>query len=173
MVARPGDGDEVLVTGVSRKPAWEAVSRETVIVAGMTAVALLITALSTVAIVRFALRPLARVASTAAEVATLPLESRPPRNHTASAGPGHRSAHRGRPRRGHAEPTARPRRARARGRRGVGPPDAPVHHRCQPRTAHARWPPSTVTPNLPARTARCCRRLPSTRWPASKPKRAG
>ena len=73
MLGRPGDGDEVLVTGVSRKPAWEAMTRETGIVAGMTAVALLITALSTVAIVRFALRPLARVASTAAEVATLPL----------------------------------------------------------------------------------------------------
>ena len=74
MLGRPGDGDEVLVTGVSRQPAWDAVTRETAIVAGMTALALLITALSTVAIVRFALRPLGRVASTAAEVATLPLD---------------------------------------------------------------------------------------------------
>ena len=74
MVGRPGDGDEVLVTGVSRKPAWDAVTRETAIVAGMTALALLLTALCTVAIVRFALRPLGRVAATAAEVATLPLD---------------------------------------------------------------------------------------------------
>ena len=74
MVGRPGDGDEVLVTGVSRKPAWDAVTRETAIVAGMTTLALLLTALCTVAIVRFALRPLGRVAATAAEVATLPLD---------------------------------------------------------------------------------------------------
>jgi two-component system, OmpR family, sensor histidine kinase TrcS len=74
MVARPGDGDEILVTGVSRKPAWDAVTRETAIVAGMTAFALLITAMCTIAIVRFALRPLDRVAATAAEVATLPLD---------------------------------------------------------------------------------------------------
>jgi two-component system, OmpR family, sensor histidine kinase TrcS len=74
MVGRPGDGDEILVTGVSRAPAWDAVTRETAIVAGMTAFALLITALCTIAIVRFALRPLGRVASTAAEVATLPLD---------------------------------------------------------------------------------------------------
>lgn len=74
MVARPGDGDEILVTGVSRKPAWDAVTRETAIVAGMTAIALLITAFCTIAIVRFALRPLDRVAATAAEVATLPLD---------------------------------------------------------------------------------------------------
>ena len=72
--ARPGDGDEKLVTGVSRQPAWEAVTRETAIVAGMTALALVITALCTFAIVRFALRPLDRVAATAAEVATLPLD---------------------------------------------------------------------------------------------------
>ena len=74
MVSRPGDGGEILVTGVSRTPAWEAMLRETAIVAGMTALALLVTALSTVAIVRIALRPLRRVAATAAEVATLPLD---------------------------------------------------------------------------------------------------
>lgn len=74
MVGRPGDGNEILVTGVSRKPAWDAVTRETAIVAGMTALALLIIAVCTVAIVRFALRPLDRVAATAAEVATLPLD---------------------------------------------------------------------------------------------------
>ena len=74
MVGRPGDGDEILVTAVSRTPAWEAMIRETAIVSGMSALALVITALSTVAIVRFALRPLRRVAATAAEVAALPLD---------------------------------------------------------------------------------------------------
>ena len=74
MVSRPGDGDEILVTGVSRTPAWNAMVRETIIVSAMTAIALLVTALSTVAIVRFALRPLRRVSATAAEVASLPLD---------------------------------------------------------------------------------------------------
>ncbi|MBB2990082.1 two-component system sensor histidine kinase TrcS [Mycolicibacterium iranicum] len=74
MVGRPGDGDEVLVTGVSRTPAWNAMVRETAIVSAMTALALVLTALSTVGIVRYALRPLRRVAATAAEVAALPLD---------------------------------------------------------------------------------------------------
>ncbi len=74
MVGRPGDGNELLVTGASRKPAWDVMTRETAIVAGTTALALLLTALCTIAIVRFALRPLGRVAATAAEVATLPLD---------------------------------------------------------------------------------------------------
>ena len=75
MVARPGDGNELLVTGASRKPAWQAMTpRETAIVTGITALALVITAACTIAIVRFALRPLDRVAATAAEVATLPLD---------------------------------------------------------------------------------------------------
>ncbi len=73
LVARPGDGGEILVTGVSRKPAWDALMRQTAIVAGMTAFALLVIAVCTIAIVRFALRPLDRVAATAAEVASLPL----------------------------------------------------------------------------------------------------
>lgn len=79
MVGRPGGGDETLVTGVSRTPAWNAMVRETAIVSGLTALALVVTALSTLAIVRFALRPLRRVAATAAEVATLPLDRH---NHT-------------------------------------------------------------------------------------------
>ena len=74
MVGRRGSGDELLVTGVSRAPAWDAMVRETAVASGMTAIALLFTALSTVAIVRFALRPLRRVAATAAEVASLPLD---------------------------------------------------------------------------------------------------
>jgi signal transduction histidine kinase len=55
------------------RPASEAASRETVVVAGLTALALLVTALSTLAVVRVALRPLGRVAATDAEVAALPL----------------------------------------------------------------------------------------------------
>jgi len=74
MVGRAGDGNEVLVTGVSRTPAWEAMVRETAVVSGMTVLALVVTALSTLAIVRFALRPLHRVSATAAEVAALPLD---------------------------------------------------------------------------------------------------
>jgi two-component system sensor histidine kinase TrcS len=74
MEIRPGDGDELLVTAVSLEPAQKAVARETLIVGGMTGLALLVTALGTLAIVRFALRPLGRVAATAAEVATLPLD---------------------------------------------------------------------------------------------------
>ena len=73
MVGRPGGEGELLVTGASLRPASEATSRETVIVGGLTALALLVTALSTLVIVRGALRPLGRVANTAAEVAALPL----------------------------------------------------------------------------------------------------
>ncbi|WP_102143387.1 sensor histidine kinase [Mycobacterium hubeiense] len=74
MESRPGDGDELMVTAVSLEPAVQAVMQETAIVAAMTALAVLVTALGTVAFVRFALRPLSRVAATAAEVATLPLD---------------------------------------------------------------------------------------------------
>ena len=74
MTSRSGADNEVLVTGVSRTPAWEAMIRETAIVSGLTAMALVITALSTLAVVRFALRPLRRVAGTAAAVAALPLD---------------------------------------------------------------------------------------------------
>jgi two-component system, OmpR family, sensor histidine kinase TrcS len=74
MVGRPGDGDEILVTGVSREPAWRAVTRETAIVTAVTTLAVVVTALSTIVVVRLALRSLDRVAATAAEVATLPLD---------------------------------------------------------------------------------------------------
>jgi two-component system, OmpR family, sensor histidine kinase TrcS len=74
METRPGDGNEILVTAVSMKPASDAVARETMIVAAMTVLAVFVTALIMAAIVRFALRPLGRVVSTAAEVATLPLD---------------------------------------------------------------------------------------------------
>jgi two-component system sensor histidine kinase TrcS len=74
MISRPGDAGETLVTGVSRTPAWDAMIRETVIVSALTALALVIAAISTVAVVRFALRPLNRVAATAAAVTSLPLD---------------------------------------------------------------------------------------------------
>lgn len=73
MEVRPGAPGELEVTGVSLRPAQAATTRETLIVTGLTALGLLVTALCTLAVVRTALRPLSRVASTAAEVATLPL----------------------------------------------------------------------------------------------------
>lgn len=73
LTSRPGEPGEVLVTGASLRQASEAATRETVIVIALTALALVVTAFGTLAIVRFALRPLERVAATAAEVAALPL----------------------------------------------------------------------------------------------------
>ena len=73
VTTRPGDAGETLITAASLRPASEAATRETFIVAGLILLALLATALSTLAVVRFALRPLSRVAGTAAEVASLPL----------------------------------------------------------------------------------------------------
>lgn len=74
MDGRPGDPGEYFVNGVSLRPTQQAVARETLVVAVMTSLAVLLTALGTLAMVRFALRPLSRVAETAAEVATLPLD---------------------------------------------------------------------------------------------------
>ena len=79
MTGQPGGPNEVLVTGVSRAPAWDAMIQETAVVSGMVALAVLVTALCTIAIVRLALRPLRRVAATAAAVAELPLDGD---NHT-------------------------------------------------------------------------------------------
>jgi two-component system sensor histidine kinase TrcS len=73
MTTRPGGPGEVLLTATSLRPASEAATRETIIVTALTALALVVTALGTRMIVRAALRPLGRVAATAAEVATLPL----------------------------------------------------------------------------------------------------
>jgi len=67
MVGRPGGGGKLLVTSASLRPASEAASRETVTVGILTALASLVTALSTLAVVRVALRPLGCVAETAAE----------------------------------------------------------------------------------------------------------
>jgi two-component system, OmpR family, sensor histidine kinase TrcS len=70
---RPGGPGEILVTGASLRQASAAATRETIVVTVLTALALIVTAFGTLAIVRIALRPLARVAATAGEVATLPL----------------------------------------------------------------------------------------------------
>ncbi|TFV61486.1 HAMP domain-containing histidine kinase [Mycobacterium sp. PS03-16] len=74
MASRPVGDNEVIVTAVSRTPAWQAMLQETAVVATLTVLAIIVTAISTLGIVRFALRPLHRVAATAAEVATLPLD---------------------------------------------------------------------------------------------------
>ena len=73
MSSRDGAPGEVLVTAVSLRPANAAAASETMVVVGLTVLALIVTALGTLAIVRVAMRPLRRVAATAAEVATLPL----------------------------------------------------------------------------------------------------
>ena len=73
VTSRAGGPGEVLLTGASQRQASAAATRETVTVAGLTALALIVTAFGTLAIVRVALRPLGRVAATAAEVAALPL----------------------------------------------------------------------------------------------------
>ena len=70
---RPAAPGELLVTGASLRQASAAAQRVTTVVVALTALALVVTAVGTLAMVRFALRPLARVTSTAAEVATLPL----------------------------------------------------------------------------------------------------
>lgn len=68
-----GDGD-VLVSGVSLDSANRVIARKTVTVAVMIVIALMVTAVGTVLVVRYALRPLRRVAATAAKVATLRLD---------------------------------------------------------------------------------------------------
>ena len=73
VTSRAGGPGEVLLTGASQRQASAAATRETITVAGLTVLALIVTAFGTLAIVRVALRPLGRVAATAAEVAALPL----------------------------------------------------------------------------------------------------
>ena len=67
------DGGDVLVAGISLDRANYVIARKTVTVSVIIAVALVVTALGTVLVVRDALRPLRRVAATAAKVATLQL----------------------------------------------------------------------------------------------------
>ncbi|BBY31138.1 sensor histidine kinase [Mycolicibacterium sediminis] len=73
LTSRPAGPGEVLLTAASLRQASAAATRETIVVAILTALALIVTAAGTLAIVRVALRPLGRVASTAAEVAETPL----------------------------------------------------------------------------------------------------
>ncbi|MBU8817363.1 HAMP domain-containing histidine kinase [Mycolicibacterium goodii] len=68
-----GDGD-VLLCGVALDRANLLIARKSGLVAAIVIVALIVTAAGTVAVVRFALRPLRRVAAAAAEVATLRLD---------------------------------------------------------------------------------------------------
>ena len=77
---RSADGD-VLLCGVSLDSANHVIARKTVTLAAIIVVALVVTALGTVMVVRYALRPLRRVASTAAKVATLRLDADDPRIH--------------------------------------------------------------------------------------------
>ena len=73
VTTRAGAPGEMLVTAMSLRPTSEATTRVTTVIGAVTVLALVVTALGTAAIVRAALRPLGRVAATAAEVATLPL----------------------------------------------------------------------------------------------------
>lgn len=68
-----GDG-EVLVAGVSLATARSAVLQETIVIAGLAVLALAVTIIGTIIVVRLALRPLSRVAAAAEEVSTLQLE---------------------------------------------------------------------------------------------------
>lgn len=69
-----GEGD-VLVSGVSLASANLVVARKTVAVAVITVLALIVTAVGTILVVRYALGPLRRVASTAAKVAARQLDT--------------------------------------------------------------------------------------------------
>ncbi|MFD6197785.1 sensor histidine kinase [Mycobacteriaceae bacterium NPDC060252] len=72
--ARECSESEVLVAAVSLNATRCAAELETLIVAAVTTVAVLVAGASTIALVRLALRPLNRVAGTAAEVAAIPLD---------------------------------------------------------------------------------------------------
>ncbi|MFM9035424.1 MAG: sensor histidine kinase [Mycobacterium sp.] len=75
VVSRDLGGGERLVSGVSLEDANRTLARNSLLVVVLAAAALLAAALSTVALVRRALRPLHRVAAIAEHVATLPLEA--------------------------------------------------------------------------------------------------
>jgi two-component system, OmpR family, sensor histidine kinase TrcS len=74
LASQPAGNGDVLVSGVSLDSANLVIARKTVTVAVMIVVALIVTALGTIAVVGIALRPLRRMAATAAKVATLPLD---------------------------------------------------------------------------------------------------
>lgn len=68
-------GVDRLVSAVSLEEANRTLARNTLIVAGLVALALIATAAATVVMVRHALRPLRRVAAIAGQVASLPLDA--------------------------------------------------------------------------------------------------
>lgn len=68
-------GGDILISGVSLADANMVVARKTVAVAVITIFALIVTAVGTVVVVNYTLRPLRRVASTAAKVAARQLDS--------------------------------------------------------------------------------------------------
>ncbi|MGV0780539.1 sensor histidine kinase [Mycolicibacterium peregrinum] len=74
LASQPAGNGDMLVSGVSLDSANMVIARKTVTVGVMIVIALIVTALGTVAVVRYALRPLSRVAATAAKVAKLPLD---------------------------------------------------------------------------------------------------
>lgn len=74
LASQPVGNGDVLVSGVSMDSANLVIARKSVTVAVMIVIALIVTALGTIAVVRIALRPLSRVAATAAKVATLRLD---------------------------------------------------------------------------------------------------
>jgi two-component system, OmpR family, sensor histidine kinase TrcS len=65
---------DMIVAGVSLEQAKAAVTQKTLITGGLIAVALVITGVGTLVVVQYALRPLRRVAATAAAAATLSLD---------------------------------------------------------------------------------------------------
>lgn len=71
LASRPAEDGHLLVSGVSRDNANLLIARKSVTLAVIIVLALIVTAVGTVLVVRFALRPLRRVAATAAKAATL------------------------------------------------------------------------------------------------------
>jgi two-component system OmpR family sensor kinase len=73
VLATPGDDGDLLVTGLPTHPVEETIHRLVLIETVVYAIALVLAAIGGAALVRFALRPLNRVADTATRVAGLPL----------------------------------------------------------------------------------------------------
>lgn len=71
--SREAEGGDRLVSAVSLNRAEEVVAAKTIATVGLIVIALVVTSIGTVLVVDYALRPLRRVAATAARVATLPL----------------------------------------------------------------------------------------------------
>ncbi|MDV3125431.1 HAMP domain-containing histidine kinase [Mycobacterium sp. 21AC1] len=74
LASQPAGDGHLLVSGVSQDNANLLIARKSVTTAVIIVLALIVTAVGTILVVRFALRPLRRVAATAAKVATLRLD---------------------------------------------------------------------------------------------------